>query len=92
LAAIAPRLVQRLYDLCREEKFFAARAAQEEVAALRHLIKADGPAGLKAALRAMGRDCGEPRPPLLPLAPAAQARLADALAELPALRHEPRGW
>src|SRR5215510_11878784 len=92
LAAVAPRLVRKLYDLCGEEKFFAARPAQDEVAALRQILKADGPAGLKAALRAMGRDCGEPRPPLLPLAASAQARLADALAALPALRHEPRGW
>ena len=92
LVAIAPRLVRRLYELCREEKFFEARPVQEEVAALSQLIKADGPAGLKAALRAMGRDCGEPRPPLLPLAPSAQARLEAALAALPALRHEPRGW
>jgi len=92
LAAIAPRLVRKLYDLCGEEKFFAARPAQDEIAALRQLLKADGPAGLKAALRAMGRDCGEPRPPLLPLAASARARLADALAALPALRHEPRGW
>ena len=92
LAGIAPLLVRRLYDLCRAEKFFEARPVQDEVAALRQLIKADGPAGLKAALRAMGRECGEPRPPLLPLPASAQARLADALSGLPALRHEPRGW
>jgi 4-hydroxy-tetrahydrodipicolinate synthase len=92
LAAIAPRLVRRLYELCREQKFFAARPVQEAVAALRHVSKSRGPAGLKAALRIMGRDCGEPRPPLLPLDGSAYEKLAAELAALPALRDEPRGW
>ena len=92
LAAIAPRLVRRLYELCREQKFFAARPVQEEVAALRQMSKSRGPAGLKAALRIMGRDCGEPRPPLLPLDGSAYEKLAAELAALPALRDEPRGW
>jgi 4-hydroxy-tetrahydrodipicolinate synthase len=91
LAGIAPRLVRRLYDLCRSENYFAARPVQEEVAALRQLTKV-GVASLKAAMRAMGRDCGEPRPPLLPLHASAYDALAAALAALPALRDEPRGW
>ncbi|MFL6932323.1 MAG: dihydrodipicolinate synthase family protein [Xanthobacteraceae bacterium] len=92
LAAIAPRLVRRLYELCREQKFFAARPVQEQVAALRQVSKSRGPAGLKAALRIMGRDCGEPRPPLLPLDGSAYEKLAAELAALSALRDEPRGW
>jgi 4-hydroxy-tetrahydrodipicolinate synthase len=92
LAAIAPRLVRRLYELCREQKFFAARPVQEQVAALRQVSKSRGPAGLKAALRIMGRDCGEPRPPLLPLDGSPYEKLAAELAALPALRDEPRGW
>jgi 4-hydroxy-tetrahydrodipicolinate synthase len=92
LAAIAPRLVRRLYELCREQKFFAARPVQEAVAALRQVSKSRGPAGLKAALRIMGRDCGEPRPPLLPLDGSPYEKLAAELAALPALRDEPRGW
>ena len=91
-AAIAPRLVSRLHELCRDQKFFAARPVQEEVAALRQVIKSRGPAGLKAALRIMGRDCGEPRPPLLPLDSRAYDKLAAEFAALPALREEPRGW
>jgi 4-hydroxy-tetrahydrodipicolinate synthase len=82
LAAIAPRLVRRLHELCRDEKYFQARKSQEDVAELRQILKPAGVAGLKAALRAMGRDCGEPRPPL---------RAAE-LGALPALRDEPRGW
>jgi 4-hydroxy-tetrahydrodipicolinate synthase len=92
LAAIAPRLVRRLYELCRDEKLFAARPVQEEVAALRQVIKSGGPASLKAALRVMGRDCGEPRPPLLPLDAGAYDKLAAELSALPTLRDEPRGW
>ena len=92
LAAIAPRLVRRLYDLCRDEKYFEARPVQDEIAALRQLMKGDGAARLKTVLRAMGRDCGEPRPPLLPLAASACEELSASLLDLPALRHEPRGW
>ena len=92
LAAIAPRLVRRMYELCRADDYFAARAPQEEVAALRQLIKPGGVASLKAALRAMGRDCGVPRPPLLTLESAATTQLAADLAALPALKDEPRGW
>jgi 4-hydroxy-tetrahydrodipicolinate synthase len=92
LSGVAPRLVRRLYELCRDEKFFAARPVQEEVAALRQVLKNGGPAALKAALRFMDRDCGDPRPPLLPLDRGASERLAAELAALPALRDEPRGW
>jgi 4-hydroxy-tetrahydrodipicolinate synthase len=92
LAGIAPRLLRTLFTLCRDDKLFEARAAQEDVAALRQLLKAGGVASLKAALAARGRDCGAPRPPLQAL----DARAADALKrELDAtvaLREEPRGW
>jgi 4-hydroxy-tetrahydrodipicolinate synthase len=92
LAGVAPRLLRTLFELCRDDKLFEARAAQEEVAALRALLKAGGVASLKAALAARGRDCGAPRPPLQ----AMDARTADALARdldsIAALRDEPRGW
>jgi 4-hydroxy-tetrahydrodipicolinate synthase len=92
LAGVAPRLVRRLYDLTREERYADARGPQEEVAALRQALKDAGPAGLKAALRAMGRDCGGPRPPLDALRPEDEQRLAVRLAAIPALQEEPRGW
>ncbi|HEV3372482.1 MAG TPA: dihydrodipicolinate synthase family protein [Xanthobacteraceae bacterium] len=92
LAGIAPRLLRTLFELCRDDKLFEARAAQEDVAALRALLKAGGVASLKAALAARGRDCGAPRPPLQAL----DARAADALKcdldSIAALRDEPRGW
>jgi 4-hydroxy-tetrahydrodipicolinate synthase len=92
LAVVAPTLVRRLFDLCRAQNFSEARAPQEDIAALRQILKAGGAAALKAAARAMGRDCGEPRPPLLPLLTAAEKTLAAQIAALPALAQEPRGW
>jgi 4-hydroxy-tetrahydrodipicolinate synthase len=92
LAAIAPSLLRALFELCRDDRLFEARAAQEEVASLRQLVKAGGVAGLKAALAARGRDCGKPRPPLQAL----DARTAEALMRdldsIAVLRNEPRGW
>jgi 4-hydroxy-tetrahydrodipicolinate synthase len=90
LAAVAPNLIRGLYDACRAGDLFAARAAQENVAALRQAMKPGGAPQLKAALRAIGRDCGDPRPPLLALDAAGQKALADALAGM--LAAEPRGW
>ena len=92
LAVIAPTLMRRLFDLCRGQNLFEARAPQEEAAALRQIVKPGGVAALKAAARLMGRDCGEPRPPLLPLDPAAAKQLAAALAGIPAIATEPHGW
>lgn len=92
LSGIAPRLVRKLYDLCRDERYAEARPAQEEIAALRQAIKRAGNGGLKTALRAMGRDCGEPRPPLDPITAEASRKLTAELAALPALGAEPRGW
>jgi 4-hydroxy-tetrahydrodipicolinate synthase len=92
LAAIAPTLISKLYEACRAGKLFEARATQEDVAALRQATKPAGAPTLKAALRQMGRDCGEPRPPLLPLDADAAKALAAAVATIPALAAEPRGW
>jgi len=92
LAAIAPGAVRSLYDLCRKDHLFEARGVQEEIAALLQLLKGSGAAGLKAALRALGRDCGEVRPPLRPLGEVEYAALVERLGGLALLRAEPRGW
>ncbi len=92
LAGVTPKLVRQLYDICCKEAYFAARAPQEALADLRQIVKRAGPAGLKGAMRAMGRDCGEPRPPLDPLSAPAAQKLAAALDALALLRDEPRGW
>ncbi len=92
LAAVAPKLVRQLFDLCRQQKLFEARALQEEIAALRQIVKPGGVAALKTAVRVMGRDYGNPRPPLLPLDAAAGKKLAAEIEALPSLVAEPRGW
>jgi 4-hydroxy-tetrahydrodipicolinate synthase len=92
LTGIAPRLVRQLYEICRTEKYFDARKPQEDIAALRQIVKRAGPGGLKAAMRTMGRDCGTPRPPLDALSAAAYEKLTVDLGALAVLRGEPRGW
>lgn len=92
LASIAPRLVRRMYDDCRADRLVEARPAQEDVAALRQLVKAGGVAAIKAAMREMGRDSGAPRPPLQPLKPDALAALSKGLSAISSLEDEPRGW
>jgi 4-hydroxy-tetrahydrodipicolinate synthase len=92
LAGIAPKLVRELFELCRDQKLFEARKVQEQMAALRQAMKPGGIASLKAAMAAMGRDCGEPRPPLLPLDAVAYQKLVGELDAIAALRAEPRGW
>ena len=92
LSGVAPKLVHQLYDICRTEKYFDARKVQEDLVELYQLVKHASSGGLKGAMRAMGRDCGQPRPPLDALSAAEYERLAAAVIALPALRDEPRGW
>lgn len=92
LASIAPVLARRLHEFCRTEDYSAARETQEQLAALRKILKNGGIASLKAALRTMGRECGEPRYPLMPLGEAERVALSENLAALESLRGEPRGW
>lgn len=90
LAGIAPRLVRSMFDDCVADRLFEARKAQEDVAALRHVLKPYGVAGLKAASMIMGRDCGLPRPPLEPIDGSVADKLATDIGAL--LADEPNGW
>jgi len=92
LSGIAPRLVHKLYDLCKAERYAEARLAQEALAALWQSVKQGGVGGVKAAMSAMGRDCGGVRPPLDQLTQPAIEKLKADIASLPALAGEPRGW
>lgn len=99
LSGIAPKLTRTLFDMCRKEQFIEARATQEDVSTLNHAVKVagesglrDGLAGLKAVLRAFGRECGVPRPPVRPLGEVERGRLTEAIAGMPFLQAEPRGW
>lgn len=92
LSGVAPRLVKQVYELCVAQKFTQARADQENLGELAHRVKMAGLAGLKGALRAMGRDCGRPRPPARALTAAEQSALAGDLQAMQFLQAEPRGW
>jgi 4-hydroxy-tetrahydrodipicolinate synthase len=92
LAGVAPRLARQLFDLCAAERYFEARAAQERMAALRQAVRAPGVAGLKSALRRVGRDCGPVRQPVPVAEAAADTQLAADLEAIGILRDEPRGW
>ena len=92
LSGVAPKLVREVYDLCAKQQFTQARKAQEDLAALHHLLKTAGFAGLKGAMGAMGRDCGQPRPPVRALGEIEYGTLAQEIATMDFLRAEPRGW
>ncbi|MFO0440438.1 MAG: dihydrodipicolinate synthase family protein [Betaproteobacteria bacterium] len=92
LASVAPKLARQLYELCAKQQFTQARKLQEQMALLHHTLKTAGYAGLKGALRLMGRECGEPRLPRSSLGAAEAARLAEQIAAMPFLQGEPRGW
>ena len=92
LTTVAPRLVRELYELCRAEKYKDARRAQEAAAILFRVFKGAGVSGLKAAACAMGRDCGNPRPPLPTLDKAETAALEKEMSALASLKAEPCGW
>jgi dihydrodipicolinate synthase/N-acetylneuraminate lyase len=92
LSCVAPRLARRLYDLCAKEQYVEARKPQEDIGALHHLLKQYGFAGLKAAMRAMGRDCGTPRPPSRSLREDEYGRLAETMSAMAFLKDEPKGW
>lgn len=92
LASVAPRLARELYELCSKQQFTQARKAQEQMATLNHALKRAGFAGLKDAMRAMGRDVGVPRPPVDSLGEVEAGVLAERLRAMTFLEREPRGW
>jgi hypothetical protein len=51
-----------------------------------------GIAGFKTSMRAMGRDCGPPRPPLANLNESDTKVLLAELAAAGTMNSEPRGW
>jgi 4-hydroxy-tetrahydrodipicolinate synthase len=92
LASVAPNLARQIYELCSKQQFKQARKLQEDMAELHHVVKKSGKGGLKTALRAMGRACGEPRLPALGLEEPAAGQLAARVGALSYLSAEPRGW
>lgn len=99
LSSVAPKLARRVFELSRQEKYLHAREPQEQIAELHHLIRCagesglkDGLAGMKSAMAAMGRSCGNPRPPVRALGEIERGKISEALAGMAFLKDEPRGW
>jgi len=99
LAGIAPKLVRRVYDMCRQQEFVEARGMQEDIAHLHHLVREagasglkDGLAGIKCAMALIGRECGVPRAPVRPIGVVGRGRFEEAVQALAFLEAEPRGW
>lgn len=99
LSSVAPKLARRVFELSRQEKYLHAREPQEQIAELHHLIRCagesglkDGLAGMKSAMAAMGRPCGNPRPPVRALGEIERGKISEALAGMAFLKDEPRGW
>ena len=92
LASVAPKLARQIYELCGRQQFKQARRIQEDMAELHHVVKKGGHGGLKTAIKAMGRACGEPRLPALGMDEPAAGQLAARVAAMPYLSAEPRGW
>ncbi|MGC1464481.1 MAG: dihydrodipicolinate synthase family protein [Pseudolabrys sp.] len=92
LATVSPCLVGELYAKCRAENYQDARRAQEDAAIVFRAFQDTSAAGLKAAMRAMGRDCGSPRPPLLAYNETETQALMGKLSAAQSIKGEPRGW
>jgi 4-hydroxy-tetrahydrodipicolinate synthase len=92
LGGIAPKLIGSLFALCMAEKFTEARLAQEKAAILFRALRDTGVTGFKTGLRALGRDCGSPRPPLAGLDDANAKSLLAEITSAGVMNSELRGW
>ncbi|MEA3344939.1 MAG: 4-hydroxy-tetrahydrodipicolinate synthase [Chloroflexota bacterium] len=83
IADIFPQLVVELYDAAQAGEWQEARELQVKVAAVRRAIK-DGPylSGIKAALRLLGHDIGDPRLPMVGMSDEQEERLRRRLVGL----------
>jgi len=80
LASVLPEACTRLFELARSGQFDEAKALQQQLMPIAKLLGSiHGVAGLKAALKLVGCDVGNPRPPLVPLAAVNVSDLSAAL-------------
>ena len=83
LACVVPDTCARLFDLMAAGRHDEARAVQRQLVPLARLLGPTyGVPGLKAALRIVGYDLGQPRAPLAAVPEAGIAALKDVLAQL----------
>ena len=76
---VAPRMMQRLYDLAAAGKFFEATPLQDKASHLWQLFKPEYPSPIKAAMAMMGRPVGPVRGPMRDLTKEQLASLRTAL-------------
>ncbi len=80
LSCVLPDACVRLYELARAGKHDEAQAMQHRLFGVAKLVGSmHGIAGLKAALKLVGCDVGNPRSPLAPVSDATVAVLREAL-------------
>lgn len=90
--AVAPRLINRLYQACIDGRWDEARALQDQASHLWQLFKVEYPAPIKAAMEMMGRPVGQTRLPIRPLDEAGKRRLRAELEGMGIFETEPHGW
>ena len=90
---VAPRMMQRLYDLSAACQFFEALPLQDKASHLWQLFKPEYPAAIKAAMALMGRPVGPVRGPMRSLTAAQIDSLRAELTHIGAFDgSEPTGW
>jgi 4-hydroxy-tetrahydrodipicolinate synthase len=90
---VAPRLMQKLYDLCAAGKFFEAAPLQDKASHYWQIFKPEYPTCIKAAMEMMGRPVGPVRGPMRNLDAGQKAALRKELEGLGAFDgSEPKGW
>ena len=76
---VAPRMMQKLYELCAAGCFFEAMPLQDKASHYRQIFKPEYPSPIKAAMEMMGRPVGPVRGPMRDLTKEQLASLRTAL-------------
>jgi 4-hydroxy-tetrahydrodipicolinate synthase len=90
---VAPRMMQKLYDLCAAGQFFEAAPLQDKASHLWQLFKPEYPTAIKAAMDMMGRPVGPVRGPMRNLDAGQKQKLRKELESIGVFDgSEPTGW
>jgi 4-hydroxy-tetrahydrodipicolinate synthase len=90
---VAPRMMQKLYELCAAGRFIDAMPLQDKASHLWQLFKVEYPAPIKAAMAMMGRPVGPVRGPMRSMTAEQQTRLRTDLEAMGIFDgSEPMGW
>lgn len=90
---VAPRMMQKLFDLCAAGQFFEAGPLQDKASHLWQLFKPEYPSAIKAAMDMMGRPVGPVRGPMRDLDAGQKQKLRKELESIGIFDgSEPTGW